>query len=325
MRWGVAGPGGIAMRFANAMQHCPDGRITAVASRSRERADAFADRFAVSTRYDDYGALADDPDVDAVYVATPHSRHEADTIRYLSAGKHVLCEKPFALDAAQVGRMLAAARASGRFCMEAMWSRFLPAYRVLADLLDSGRIGEPLFVEGDFGFRRQLDPAHRLFDPALGGGALLDLGIYPLQLADLVFGEPDRIVADAVLTEAGVDEQVAAVLHHASGGLAVVKAATRVALSCTARISGTDGTIELPAFMHHPDEVRVSAGTGTPEVIDTRHEGDGLRFEIDETHRCVLGGLTESPIWPLEKTLELARTMDTIRGQIGVTYPSEER
>jgi predicted dehydrogenase len=307
------------------MQHCPDGRIIAVASRSRERADAFADRFAVASRYDDYGALAEDPDVDAVYIATPHSRHETDATRYLAAGKHVLCEKPFALDAAQGSRMVAAAQASGRFCMEAMWSRFLPAYRMLADLLDAGRIGEPLMAEADFGFRRALDPTHRLFDPALGGGALLDLGIYPLQLADLVFGPPDRIVADAVLADTGVDEQVAAVLHHPAGGLAVVKAATRVTLTCTARIAGTDGWIELPAYMHHPDELRISSASSELEVIDTRHDGDGLRFEIDEVHRCVLEGFTESPTWPLAKTPQLAETMDTIRSQIDVTYPGEER
>jgi predicted dehydrogenase len=326
IRWGVAGPGGIAVRFANAMQHCADGQIIAAASRSRERADAFADRFRVPTRYDDYGALAEDPDVDAVYVATPHSRHETDATLYLLAGKHVLCEKPFALDAAQVRRMTAAAQASGRFCMEAMWSRFLPAYRVLADLLDAGRIGNPLFAEADFGFRRPMDSTHRLFDRALGGGALLDLGIYPLQLADLVFGRPDRIVADAVLGETGVDEQVAAILHHPAGGLAVVKAATRVTLACTARIAGTDGTIDLSAFMHHPDEVRVTSSRGAEaEVIDTRFDGEGLRFEIDEVHRCVVEGLTESPTWPLAKTLELAETMDAIRDQIGVTYPSEDR
>jgi predicted dehydrogenase len=326
IRWGVAGPGGIAVRFANAMQYCPDGRITAVASRSRERADAFGDRFDVPTRYGDYVGLAEDPEVDAVYIATPHSRHETDATVYLAAGKHVLCEKPFALDASQVRRMIAAAQASGRFCMEAMWSRFLPAYRALADLLDAGRIGNPLFAEADFGFRRPMDPTHRLFDPALGGGALLDLGIYPLQLADLVFGRPDRIVADAILGETGVDEQVAAILHHPAGGLAVVKAATRVTLACTARIAGTDGTIDLPAFMHHPDEVRVTSSRGAAaEVIDTRFDGDGLRFEIDEVHRCVMEGLTESPTWPLAKTLELAETMDTIRDQIGVTYPNEDR
>jgi predicted dehydrogenase len=265
-RWGVAGPGGIATRFAEAMRLVDDGEIAAVASRSVERADAFADRFDVPTRYGDYEALAADPDVDVVYVATPHSRHEADTISFVEAGKHVLCEKPFALNARQARRMADAARAQGVFLMEAMWSRFLPAYRTLADVLEDGRIGEPLLVEADFGFRLPVMPEHRLFDPLLGGGALLDLGIYPIQLCSLVLGPPDRIAADGVVGETGVDEQVAAVLHHSGGTLGVVKAAIRVSMACAARISGSDGWIDLPPFMHSPDSISVGGPSRTDRI-----------------------------------------------------------
>ena len=214
IRWGVIGPGIIATGFAEAMQWVEGGTITAVASRSAERAEAFGDRFDIPTRYGDYDALAADPDVDVVYVATPHSRHEADTIGLLRAGKHVLCEKPFALNARQAARMAEEARSRGLFLMEAIWSRFLPAYRSLVEVIGEGRIGEPLLVEADFGFRRPVDPAHRHFAPELGGGALLDLGIYPIQLCTLVLGPIERVVADGVVGETGVDEVVTALLHH---------------------------------------------------------------------------------------------------------------
>jgi predicted dehydrogenase len=321
-RWGVAGPGGIAARFAEGMRLVDDGRIVAVASRSLERADAFADRFGIDARYGDYAALADDPEVDVVYVATPHTRHEADTLAFVEAGKHVLCEKPFALNARQARRMVDAARARGVFLMEAMWSRFLPAYRALGEVLDTGRIGEPLLVEADFGFRLPVMAAHRLFDPRLGGGALLDLGVYPVQLCSLVLGAPDRVVADGVVGETGVDEQVAAVLHHQGGALGVVKAAIRVGMACGARISGSDGWVDLPPFMHCPDWIGVSGPNGT-ERIDGAYEGDGLRFEVAEVHRCLAAGLTESPHMALDETLSIAGTLDAIRAQLGLVYPGE--
>jgi predicted dehydrogenase len=323
IRWGIAGPGGIAGRFAGAMTRVDGGEIVAVASRSAERAGAFADRFGIAARYDDYRALAEDPDVDAVYVATPHARHEADTLLYLEAGKHVLCEKPLALNATQVRRMTAAAAGAGLFLMEAMWSRFLPSYRTLVDIVGSGRIGTPLQVEATFGFRRPVEPSHRLFDPLQGGGALLDLGIYPIHLCQLVLGPISGAAGSGVLGTTGVDEQVAAVLRHARGGLGVVQAAITVPLACTARVSGTDGWVDLPAFMHCPTSLTVTAGVGAPETVDAPCEGDGSQFEIEEVHRCVAEGLGESPIMPLADSLELATVMDGIRSQMGLAYPGE--
>jgi len=322
IRWGVVGPGAIATGFAEAMQQTDGGTIVAVASRSAERALAFGDRFAIPTRYGDYEALAADPDVDVVYVATPQSRHEPDTLTLLRAGKHVLCEKPFALNARQGNRMVAEARERGLFLMEAIWSRYLPAYRSLVDVIADGRIGEPLLVEADFGFRRPLEPAHRLFDLALGGGALLDLGIYPIQLCSLVLGSPDHVVADGVVGVTGVDEVNAAVLHYPGERLGVIKSAIRLGMSCTARISGTDGWIDLPAFMHCPSSLTVTSSDGS-ERLDASYEGNGLRFEIEEVHRCLSEGLVESPIMPLDETLELAATLDDIRAQLGVVYPGE--
>jgi predicted dehydrogenase len=322
IRWGIAATGHIAGQFVTGLRQLDDADVVAVGSRSLERADDFADRHDIVNRHGSAEALGADPDVDVVYVASPHSQHEHDTLTYLNAGKAVLCEKPFALNRAQADRMVTAARERGLFLMEAMWARFLPAYATLRDLLADGTVGTPLVVEADFGFRRPFDPAHRLFDPALGGGALLDLGIYALQLASLVLGPPDRVAAQAHLGRTGVDEQVAAVLHHPAGGLAVVKAAVRVGLSCTARVSGSHGWVELPMFMHAPDHLVVGGSAGT-ERIDTAWDGEGLRFQAAEVHRCLRTGLTESPIMPLEETLSLAGTLDRVRAEIGLTYPGE--
>ena len=323
-RWGIAGPGGIASSFAEDMGRVDSGVITALASRSVERAEAFADRFEIGSRYGDYRALADDPAVDIVYIATPHSRHEADTLMYVEAGKHVLCEKPFALNARQAQRMADAARSAGVFLMEAMWSRFLPAYRVLVDVLGEGRIGDALLVEADFGFRTDVVPGNRHFDLAQGGGALLDLGIYPVQLCSLVLGIPERVVADGIVGSTGVDEVVAAVLHHPGNRLGVVKAALRAPMACTARIGGTDGVIDLPALMHCPSSITVSNMNGV-ECIDASWEGPGLRFEVEEVHRCLEAGLTESPSMPLDESVAIAKTLDAIRAPLGVVYPGEKR
>jgi predicted dehydrogenase len=322
IRWGVVGPGAIAVGFADAMRMVDDGEIVAVASRSAERADAFGDRFGVRHRYGDYEALAADPDVDVVYVATPQSRHMEDTVACVEAGKHVLCEKPFALNAIQAGRMVEAARRRGVFVMEAIWSRFLPAYRSLVDVVRSGRIGDPLLVEADFGFRRDLDPEHRLFRLDLGGGGLLDLGIYPVQLSSLLLGPIEHVAAEGILGETGVDEQVAAVLRHSGGTLGVVKAALRVGMTCTARVSGTTGAIAIPALMHCPNSITVMSADGV-EDIDGSYEGNGLRFEIEEVHRCLAAGRQESEVMPLDESVALASTLDAVRAQIGLVFPGE--
>ena len=321
-RWGIVGPGAIAAQFAEGMRTVDGGTVVAVGSRAAERAEAFAQRFDIPRHYGSYEALADDPDVDIVYVATPHSRHAADTLLFLGAGKHVLCEKPFALNAAQASEMVRVAGERQRFVMEAMWSRFLPSYEALCDVLGEGRIGEPLLVEADFGFRSPIDAAHRHFDLAQGGGALLDLGVYPVQLCSLVLGAPDAVVAQGHVGSTGVDEQVAAVLHHAGGALGVVKAAIRTPMSCTARIGGTEGWIQIPAFMHCPDHITVRDLSGEHR-IDAPWEGEGLRFQVHEVHRCLEAGLLESARMPWRETVAIAEVLDTIRAQVGVRYPGE--
>jgi predicted dehydrogenase len=322
LRWGIAATGGIAQRFAEGLAQTDDAVTVAVASRTAERAEEFGAQFDIPRRHGSYESLAADPDVDIVYVASPHSRHESDTLLFLEAGKHVLCEKPFALNEAQARRMIDTARERDLFVMEAIWSRFLPAYTLLGELLAEGVIGDLVSIDADFGIRFPHDPLHRLFDLALGGGALLDLGIYPLQLAALVLGPPRDVHAVAQLGESGADEHVAAVIEHEQGALSTIRAATQVTLACTARISGTHGAIDLPAFMHCPDSLTVTTIRGV-EVRETPIIGEGLRYQVAEVHRCVADGAVESPVIPHAETLRLAQTMDRIRAQIGVRYPGE--
>jgi predicted dehydrogenase len=322
VRWGIAGPGEIAERFVAAMGAAPAGRVVAVASRSRERARAFAERHAIGRAHGSYAELAGDDQVEVVYVAVPHSHHEAVTLLCLAAGKHVLCEKPLALNARQAERMASAARQHRRFLMEAIWSRFLPAYRTLGELLAAGQIGRPLLVEAEFGFRMPVMPAHRLFDPELGGGAALDLGIYPLQLASLVLGPPDRVVAVGAVGDTGVDELVAALTAHPGGGVGVAKAALRANLAGVGRVVGESGTIELAAPMHDPRSVTLTSESRS-DVVPCAYDGDGLRFEIDEVHRCLAAGELESPVLSLDESLALARALDAIRADLGVVYPGD--
>ncbi len=323
IRWGIAATGAIARVFATGLSQLDDAETAAVGSRSAARAEAFAAEYGVTRAHGSYEDLAADPAVDVVYVASPHGRHEHDVLLFLEAGKHVLCEKPMALNRAQSERMVATARARGLFLMEAMWSRFLPAWTIARELLGEGRLGAPLVLEAGLGFRRPIDPGHRLFDRALGGGATLDLGVYPVSLASFLLGTPGRVVADGHIGETGVDEQFAAVLHHDGGALAVVTGGLRAALASTVRLTGSERWLRLSSPMHQAFTVEVGDAAGGRERIDASFEGEGLRFQAVEVHRCLRAGLTESPIMPLDETCAIAGTLDAIRAGVGMAYPDE--
>jgi predicted dehydrogenase len=320
-RWGIAATGHIAARFTNGLRELGSD-VVAVASRDQGRADAFGDRFSIARRHASYEALAGDPGVDVVYVASPHTRHAPDTLLFLGAGKHVLCEKPFALNRAQAQRMVDAARGAGLFLMDAIWSRFLPGYDLLRSVLAEGRIGTPLVVDADLGFPAPFDPAHRLYDRGVGGGALLDLGVYPVQLVSLVLGPPDQVVGTGHVGPTGVDEVVAGTLHHPGGALGVVRGAITAPLASTARITGTGGWVELGRRMHTPPHLTIGQA-GRTERIECGYTGEGLRFEAAEVERCLAEGLTESPTMPLDETLTIMGTLDALRACVGVTYEDE--
>ncbi len=323
IRWGILGTGGIAAHFATGLGSVPGAAITAVGSRTQEAADRFGERFGVPRRHGSYAALAADPEVDVVYVATPHTLHRANSLLCLGAGKAVLCEKPFALNAGEAAEVIAAARARGLFLMEAMWSRYYPAMVRARELLAAGAIGEPRLLHADLGFRATVNPVGRLFNPALGGGALLDVGVYPVSLASMIFGEPTAIASQAHLGETGVDEQAGMVLSYAGGQLAVLYTSIRTLTPHEALIMGTAGMLRLGLDWHKPNRLTITKPGQPEEVIPLPFEGNGYNYEAIEVGDCLRAGRRESAAMPLDETLAIMRTLDTIRAQWGLRYPGE--
>lgn len=318
--WGILGPGGIAKSFAADLAKAPDAALVAVGSRSRRRAEAFADQFDVRRAYDDYAALMADPDVDVIYIATPHPFHHAQTIACLARGKAVLCEKPLAVNARQVQEMIDCAAANGRFLMEAMWTRFLPVIETVRTWLAAGRIGEVRMMAADFGFAASWAPDHRLFAPELAGGALLDVGVYAVALAAMVFGGPPRhIQAAASLGETGVDEQTAMLFAYEGGALAQLFCAIRTETPNEAWIAGTKGRIHLPTFWHPTEATLMVAGE--PPVQATGEEG--YHFQAIAVMDALRAGSLACEKMSWTESLHIAQTMDAVRERIGVKYPME--
>lgn len=322
LRWGILGLGSIANAFATGLQALPDAKLVAVGSRSQEKADQFGEKYGAPNRHNSYEALASDPEVDAVYVSTPHSLHAEDAILCLNAGKAVLCEKPFTINAAQAEQVVKVAREKNVFLMEAMWSRFFPIMYRLRELVASGAIGEPLMLQADFGFRAGVNPESRLFNPALGGGGLLDVGVYPISLASMLFGTPSQITGLAHLGETGVDETAGMVMSYGSGRIAVLSTGIRVNTPHEATVLGADGQIKIHSPWWKPSAMTLSA-SGKSEEITLPYESNGYQFEAQEVARCLKAGKTESDIIPLDETLHVMRTLDTLRSQWGLKYPME--
>lgn len=323
LRWGILGPGAIANRFAQGVQFLPDHKLHAVASRERARAEAFAAKYAIPRVHEGYDALAHDPEVDAVYICTPHPFHAEQALLALRAGKPVLVEKPFTVNAGQAEEVLAEAKARGLFVMEAMWTRFFPLMARVRQLLAEGAIGEPRMVLADFGFRGGDNPESRLLSPNLAGGALLDVGVYCVSFAHMVLGKPEAITGLATLGATGVDEQCGYVLRHAAGALSVLSAAVRTNTPHTAVILGTEGSIQIHPAWWCPSRFTLTCAGRDPEQFEMPMEGSGFNYQIAEVGRCLREGLRESPIMPHAETLDVMRTMDTLRAQWNLRYPFE--
>ncbi len=322
VRWGILGPGSIAKRFAEGVKALPDATLTAVGSRDQSKADAFADTYDIPHRHASYDALVADPDVDVIYVATPHTFHKDHSLLALQAGKPVLCEKPFTINAGELEQLVRVAREKNLFLMEGMWSRFFPLmYRVRESIRD-GAIGEPRLVECDFGFRAGVNPESRLFNPALGGGGLMDVGVYTVSLASMVLGTPDRITGMATLGETGVDEVAGMLLGYPNGSIAVLSTGIRVNTPHRATINGTDGRITLHSSWWKPTKMTITRG-GQDEVFEESIESSGFNYEAAEVGQCLRAGKTESDIMPLDESLAVMRTLDTLRAQWGLKYPME--
>lgn len=365
IRWGILGSGQVARGFAAGLKAVPGTELAAVASRDPKNAKAFAAQYNATRAHATYADLVRDPNVDVIYVATPHQRHLEDCLLCLDHNKAVLCEKPFTVNAQQAREVIAAARRHRLFCMEAMWMRFIPAIRKAKALVESGAIGEVRYLNADFGVPNQFDPRSRFFDPQQGGGALLDLGVYPLSLAYMLLGAPESVVSQAALGKTGVDDQSAILLGYKGGQLAVLSASLRTLTPQAAVITGSKGSITinppfycptsltLTSFVEYAPPSKGSAGAGggliskvsehpllgkayraarkvAKQVLrPTRTfklplQGNGYTYEAAEVTRCLRTGELESPIMPLDESLQIMETMDRVRASWGLRYPAEE-
>ncbi|MFJ4911421.1 Gfo/Idh/MocA family protein [Streptomyces sp. NPDC088726] len=326
VRWGVLATGGIAGTFTADLLAMPDAEVVAVASRTDTAAKAFAERFAIPRAYGSWAELVADDEVDVVYVATPHSAHREAAGLALEAGKHVLCEKAFTLNEREARELVELARERGLFLMEAMWTYCNPVIRRMAELVRDGAIGEIRTVQADFGFAGDFGAEHRLRDPALGGGALLDLGVYPVSFAQLLLGEPDRVRADALLSPEGVDLNTGMLLGWDSGATALLACSVVGHHPTAATVIGTAGRIDFPDSFFYPRHFVLHRAGREPEEVASGPGPQGLsgmQYEAAEVMRAVRAGETESPLVPLDGSLAVMRTLDAVRDRVGVRYPAD--
>ena len=326
IRWGILATGGIAADFAHDLKLLPDAELVAVGSRTEASARAFADRFDIPRAHGSWAELAADDEVDIIYVATPHQAHYEAAALCLEAGRAVLCEKPFTLNAADSRALVELARKRGVFLMEGMWMRCNPAIRKMLDLIADGAIGEVGIVHADFGFPGPTDPLHRLRNPELGGGALLDLGVYPVSFAHLLLGRPDSIAAHASISPEGVDLNTGLVLGYDSGALATLSCGIVASSPGRAYVGGSLGRIEVPPLFLRPDSFTLYRNEGdeaVPEEFNLPVTGIGFAHEAEEAMRCLRAGLVESPLVTWQDTVEVMEILDAARERIGVRYPGE--
>lgn len=316
VRWGILATGHIAESFATDLAQVEGNELAAVGSRRHEAARAFADRFGAARAHGSYEELVADPDIDVIYVATPHSRHLEDVMQCFEGGKAVLCEKALTMNPADARALVAEARARELFFAEAMWMRTNPNIRRVAELADRGTLGEIGQVRAELGFVGPPDNA-RLWDPQLGASALLDVGIYPLTFAHLILGEPIDIAAGGSLSDRGIDVNGGATLTYASGAVASI-AWTQVAFSDNrASVAGVEGRIEIPSRFHHPNEFTIFRGQEA-EMVSEPVTGRGYAHEIEEVASCLRAGATESALLPLDETLAIMGQIEQILDQVGV-------
>lgn len=323
LRWGILGTGFIAdLQVRDLVDN--GFAVQAVGSRSLETSQAFASRFGIPTAHGSYEDLAADPDVDVVYVATPHVFHHENALLALNAGKHVLVEKAFTINARQAQEIVDLAAGKGLVALEAMWTRFLPHMARLREIVAGGTLGEVRKVVASHNQDLPRDPAHRLNDPALGGGALLDLGVYPVSFSFDVFGAPQRILASAALTATGVDRQTAAIFEYADGQQALVDCALDTAGNNRAAIIGTGGWVEIESVWYNPTPfTRYDASGNIVERFDEPVQGRGMQYQAAELERLVREGLTAGTVLPPGESVAIMAALDEVRRQIGLTYDAD--
>jgi len=327
IKWGILGCGRIAGKFASDLRLVEDAELVALGSRSMEKARAFAETYPAKNIYGSYEQLAADPDVNAIYIATPHSHHHEHTLLCLQHHKAVLCEKAFAINARQASEMIAAARNKKVFLMEALWSRFLPHFDVVKKMIEGGRIGKLMSMQVNFGFKPADPVPQRLFDPKLGGGTLLDIGIYNVFFVHAFMGIPDEIQAIMKPAPSGVDEQLAVQFRYNDGRVAQLLSSFSSNLGTEADIAGDAGRIRLHNRFYEPS----TSISYFPDRYDSlqsipfpKEQGWGYQYQVRHVHDCLHQGLTESPVMTLDYSLELMTLMDRIRGIAGIRYEADQ-
>jgi predicted dehydrogenase len=320
-RWGIIATGWVSNEFAQALKLVPNAERAAVGSRSQSAADAFGEKHGIPRRHASYEALVADPDVDIVYVGTPHPFHSENTLTALEAGKHVLCEKPLAVNAREAAKMIERARKKKLFLMEAMWTRFLPVWVDLKERLDAGQFGKIGFLYSSFGEAMPYEPEGRAYSPHLAGGALLDLGVYPLSLASWLLGNPVTVTSRVKMAETGVDERNAMISTYPDGSLANLSSAIDVTTACETEIAAEKAFIRVERNWFQAESYEVVTPEGTEAV--SRPFEKGFQFEAQHAMDCINAGKTESEVMPLDESLEIMRTMDALRAEWGLRYPFE--
>ncbi len=323
IRWGILSTGHIAGQFAASLAHIPGAELVAVGSRHAESAQAFGEKYQIPHRHASYEALAQDKDVDVIYVATPHNLHYANARLCLEAGKGALVEKAFTLNAGQAASLIALAREKRLFLMEAMWDRFLPHMVKVRELVSQGILGDLRLVTANLGFRAEDNPQSRLLSPSLAGGALLDVGCYVVSFASMLLGQPDRVAGVSRLGRTGVDEDTSILLGYPQGRSAALTCAVRTNSPQDGYVIGVDGWVHLHPPFGWSGRLTLHRAGQPDQDINAPIQGSGYAYEAREVSRCLDLGLLESPVMPLDESLGVMRTLDALRQQAGLHYPEE--
>jgi predicted dehydrogenase len=321
LNWGILAPGRIAHKFAHDLAFAEGNRLHAVASRSLHRAQEFAGQYGATHAFGSYDGLIGCPGLDAVYVASPHAGHLEHALLCLENKIPVLCEKPLAMNTAQVQQMVASARKNDTFLMEALWTRFIPLFEKTIEMVEEGAIGRLKSVRADFGFKANFPPEHRLFNRSPGGGALLDVGIYPVFAALTFLGQPGTIKALAIFGETGVDESCGMLFHYPENQLAILDASIALETETVAVLYGEKGTLQLHGRFHEPQDLTLTLYDGKSRQINMPYTGKGYYHEILAVAECLRQGKKESEKMPLDFSLQLMEILDDIRRVTGITYP----
>jgi dihydrodiol dehydrogenase / D-xylose 1-dehydrogenase (NADP) len=326
IKWGILGTGRISRAFAEGLRSAPNGTLQGIASRDHTRSKAYADEWNVPLAFENYQQMAESELIDAVYVATPHTQHAENSILCMKNGKAVLCEKPFAVNSLQANEMVAQASASNVLLMEGMWSRFPPLMKELRKALSSGEIGEVRTLQADFGFKpKTRDPEGRLLNPNLGGGSLLDIGIYPIALASMVMGKPKSFVSDWHRGPTGIDEQAACILKYENGSMALLHSSLESETRQEAFLSGTEGNICLHKQCWKPQKMTITSNhSQKTRIVEMPFEGNGFNYEAEFFGNLLLEGKTDNEIMSLDESLEIMTLLDQIRKEWGLVYPFED-